>query len=47
MPTLWRLVRFALVAGLLVWAGIYALATFVTPEPRDITVVVPAERYAR
>ncbi|MDJ1157421.1 histidine kinase [Chelatococcus sp. SYSU_G07232] len=44
MPTLFRfLVIIGLVAGA-VYAAMFALATFVEPEPREITVTLPASR---
>lgn len=44
MPSLFR---FLVIIGFLVgivYAGMFALVTFVDPEPREITVRVPAER---
>lgn len=47
MPTLIRLiVILALLAGL-VYAGLYALANFVVPEPREMTQTIPAQRFAK
>ena len=44
MPTLFRfLVILATLAGL-VYAGMLALATFVQPVERDVTIRLPAER---
>ncbi|WP_198931569.1 hypothetical protein [Rhizobium rhizosphaerae] len=44
MPTLSRfLVILATLAGL-VYAGMLALATFVQPVERDVTIRLPAER---
>jgi len=46
VPTLIRfLVVVALVGGL-VYAGMFALATLVQPEPREITVTLPNSRLA-
>ena len=46
MPTLIRfLVVVALIGGL-VYAGMFALATLVKPEPREITVTLPNTRLA-
>jgi hypothetical protein len=47
MPTLWRLIRLVALVAALAFAGMYALATFVTPEARDITVTVPTDLYVR
>lgn len=44
MPSLFR---FLVIIGFLVgivYAGMFALVTFVDPQPREITVRVPAER---
>lgn len=44
MPSLFR---FLVIIGFLVgivYAGMFALVTFVDPKPREITVRVPAER---
>ncbi len=44
MPTLFRfLVIIAILAGL-IGAAMFALATFVQPEPRETTVTVPNTR---
>jgi hypothetical protein len=47
MPTLFRLVKIAALLGALGFAAIYALATFVTPEPREVIMPVPQERLNR
>lgn len=44
MPSL---IRFVIMVGFIVgigYAAMFALATFVDPEPREISVRVPAER---
>ena len=44
MPTLFRfLAVIAVIAGL-AFAAMFALATFVQPEPREITVTIPNSR---
>lgn len=44
MPTLFRfLVIVAVLAGL-GYAGLWALATFVEPQPREMTVTIPNSR---
>ncbi|GJE29360.1 histidine kinase [Methylobacterium organophilum] len=44
MPTLFRfLATIAILAGL-VFAGMFALATFVTPTPREMSVTIPASK---
>ena len=47
MPSLVRFLIFVLVIGGLGYGAIFALATFVEPKPREITVTVPAERFAK
>jgi hypothetical protein len=41
MPSTIRLLVRALVLAGLVWCGLWALATFVDPPPREIVVNVP------
>ncbi len=44
VPTLFRFfATIAIIAGL-VFAGMFALATFVQPTPREMTVSVPASK---
>jgi hypothetical protein len=44
MPTLFRfLVVIAVIAGL-AFAAMFALATFVNPEPREMTVTIPSNK---
>lgn len=47
MPTLTRLVLTLIVLAGLGYATVYALATFVEPAPREITVRVPMEGFGR
>ncbi len=44
MPTLFRFLAVLAVIGGLVFAAMFALATFVNPDPREITVPVPTSR---
>ena len=46
MPTLLRFLFVLAVMGGLVFAGMFALATFVQPEPREMTVTLPNSRLA-
>ena len=41
MPTLFRFLAVIAVIGGLAFAAMFALATFVEPEPREITVTIP------
>jgi hypothetical protein len=46
LPSLIRfLVTIAVLAGL-VWGGLWALATFVEPKQREMTVRIPANKLA-
>jgi hypothetical protein len=44
MPTLFRFLLAVLVLGGLGYGAVYALANFVNPKPREITVTVPHDR---
>jgi hypothetical protein len=47
-PSVPSLFRFLFVVGLLAalgWGAMYALATFVDPEPREMTQTVPAAKF--
>ena len=47
MPTLFRFLVIVAIIGGVIYAGIFALANFVTPKPRDITVTIPPDKYLR
>jgi hypothetical protein len=44
MPSLVRFLTVLAIVGGLVYAGMYALANLVDPQPREITVTVPVLR---
>jgi hypothetical protein len=44
MPSLIRLLFALGLLGGLAYGGIVALATFVTPQPREMTVTIPQEK---
>ncbi len=44
MPTLFRFLAVIAVLGGLAFAAMFALATFVQPEPREMTVSIPSSR---
>ncbi len=47
MPSLFRfLTAVAIIAGL-IYGGIFALANFVNPKPREITVSVPPDKFLK
>ena len=45
MPTLFRFLAVIGIIGGLIYAGILALATMGEPQPREITVTVPQDRF--
>ncbi|MBX4927210.1 hypothetical protein [Rhizobium binae] len=44
MPTLFRFLFFCAILAGTVYGAMWALATFVEPEPRDVTIRIPSER---
>jgi hypothetical protein len=47
MPSLFRfLTAVAVIVGI-VYGAIFALANFVTPKPREITVTIPPDRFLK
>lgn len=42
MPTLFRLLVFILFLGGLAYAGMFALVSFVQPEPKPVSLRIPA-----
>jgi len=44
VPTLFKFLTFVAVIAGLIYGGMLALVTFVKPEPREITDVVPPSR---
>lgn len=47
MPTLTRLVVVVAVTVGVIYGAMYALANFVEPNPRDMTIRIPPERLNR
>lgn len=47
MPTLFRFLTVLAVIGGLIYGGIYALATFIDPPLREITVTVPQDKFQK
>jgi hypothetical protein len=45
MPTLFRFLTVVGIIGGLIYGGILALATMGEPQPREITVTVPQDRF--
>ncbi len=47
MPSLFRfLAAVAIIAGV-VYGAIFALANFVNPKPREMTVTIPADKFLK
>lgn len=44
MPTLFRLLALIAIVGGIAFAAMFALATFVNPEPREMTETIPTSR---
>jgi hypothetical protein len=47
MPSLLRFLTLVAVIVGLIYGGIFALATFFDPEPREITVTVPPDKFQK
>lgn len=47
MPSLFRFLSVVAVIGGLIYGGIFALANFVNPKPREMTVSVPPDRFLK
>jgi len=45
MPSLLRFLAVVAVICALVYGGLYALAHFVQPKPREISVTIPPDKY--
>jgi hypothetical protein len=47
MPSLFRFLTVVAVLGGLIYGGIFALANFVNPKPREMTVSVPPDKFLK
>jgi hypothetical protein len=47
MPSLFRLIVALGIIGGVVYGALFALANFVEPKPREITVTVPPDRFVK
>ncbi|MBR1217130.1 histidine kinase [Bradyrhizobium sp. U87765 SZCCT0131] len=47
MPSLLRFLAVVGVIGGLIYGGIFALANFVKPSPREMTVTVPPDKFLK
>ena len=47
MPSLFRFLTVVGVVGGLIYGGMFALATWFDPKPREITVSIPPDKFAK
>ena len=47
MPTLFRFLTVVAIIIGIIYGAIFALANFVNPKPREMTVTVPADRFLK
>ena len=47
MPSLLRFLMIFAVLGGIVYGAIFALANFVNPKPREMTVTIPADKFLK
>jgi len=47
MPSLFRFLTALAIIASLAYGAMYALANFVTPKPREMTVTIPQDRFLK
>jgi len=47
MPSLFRFLAVVGLLGVMIYGGMLALATWVDPKPREITVSVPPDKFSK
>jgi xanthosine utilization system XapX-like protein len=47
MPSLFRFLTVVAVIAGLIYGVIFALANFVSPKPREMTVTIPADKFLK
>jgi xanthosine utilization system XapX-like protein len=47
MPSLFRFLTVVAVAAGIIYGVIFALANFVSPKPREITITIPADKFLK
>jgi hypothetical protein len=47
MPSLFRFLTVVAVIGGIIYGAIFALANFVTPKPREMSVSIPADKFLK
>jgi hypothetical protein len=47
MPSLFRFLTVLCLIGAVIYGGLFALANWFNPKPREITVSVPADKFTK
>jgi hypothetical protein len=47
VPSLFRFLTLVALIGGLIYGGLFSLANFVNPKPREITITIPPDKYLR
>lgn len=47
MPSLFRFLTVVGIIGGVIYGGIFALANFVNPKPREMTISVPPDKFLK
>ena len=47
MPSLFRFLTIVVVIGGLIYGGLFALANFVNPKPREMTIVITPDKFQK
>ena len=47
MPSLFRFLTVVAVIGGVIYGGMYALANFVTPKQREMTISIPPDKFLK
>lgn len=47
MPSLFRFLTVVAVIAGLIYGGLFALANFVNPKPREMTIVIPPDKFQK
>ncbi len=47
MPSLFRFLTVVAIIGGVIYGGMYALANFVNPKPREMTISVPPDKFLK
>ena len=47
MPSLFRFLTVVAVIGAIIYGAIFALANFVNPKPREMTITISADKFLK